>query len=141
MDRRGRVLREREPARRGLPARIRSARRRVDLEAAGDRCRGLVRSLRGVPRAGRMTFTSPLLLLSLLVVPAALVFLIAVRRRPSRHALAFTNVELLAELIEPHPARRHWVPVALLLVALAAAAVATARPAVRLSSPVDNATI
>ena len=88
-----------------------------------------------------MTFASPLLLLSLLVVPATLVFLVVVRKRPSRHAVAFTNVDLLADLTGPRRGRRHWIPVALLLVALAAAAVATARPAVRLSSPVDNATI
>ena len=88
-----------------------------------------------------MTFASPLLLLLLLAVPAALVFLIAVRRRPSRDAVAFTNIELLAELVGPRRARRYWIPVALLLVALAAAAVATARPSVRLAAPVDNATV
>ena len=88
-----------------------------------------------------MTFASPLLLLLLLAVPAMLVYLIAIRGRPSRDARAFTNIELLAELVGPRRARRYWIPVALLLVALAAAAVATARPAVRLSAPVDNATI
>jgi Ca-activated chloride channel family protein len=88
-----------------------------------------------------MTFASPLLLLLLLVVPATLVFLTAVRRRPSRDAVAFTNIDLLAELIGPRRARRYWIPVALLLVAVAMAAVATARPVVRLAGPVDNATI
>jgi Ca-activated chloride channel family protein len=88
-----------------------------------------------------MTFASPLLLLLVLVAPVTLAFVIVVRRRPSRDAVAFTNVELLAGLIGPRRARRLWVPVALLLVALAAAAVATARPAVRLSAPIDNATI
>jgi Ca-activated chloride channel family protein len=80
-------------------------------------------------------------LLLLLAVPAVVVFLVAVRRRPSRHAVAFTNIELLAGVTVPRRARRSWIPVALLLVALAAAAVATARPAVRLSAPVDNATV
>lgn len=88
-----------------------------------------------------MTFASPLLLLLLLVVPATLMFLIGVRRRPSRDAVSFTNIDVLAELIAPRPARRYWIPVALLLVALAMAAVATARPAVRLAAPVDNATV
>jgi Ca-activated chloride channel homolog len=88
-----------------------------------------------------VTFASPLLLLLLLVVPAVLVYLVAIRGRPSRNAVAFTNIELLAELAGPRRSRRYWIPVTLLLVALAAAAVATARPAVRLSAPVDNATV
>ncbi len=88
-----------------------------------------------------MTFASPLLLLALLVVPAVVAFLLAVRGRPARDAIAFTNLELLAGLVTPRRARRGWIPVALFLVALACAAVATARPAVRLSVPVDNATV
>jgi Ca-activated chloride channel homolog len=88
-----------------------------------------------------MTFASPLLLLALLVVPAVAAFLIAVRGRPSRDAVAFTNIELLAGVVTPRRSRRGWIPVALLLLALASAAVATARPAVRLSVPVDNATV
>jgi len=88
-----------------------------------------------------MKFDSPFLLLWLLVVPALIVFLAVVRRRPSRTVVTFTNVDLLAELVTRGRSWRPWVPVLLLLVALAAAAVATARPTVRLSTPIDNATI
>ncbi len=88
-----------------------------------------------------MTFASPLWLLSLLAVPAALAFGVAVRRRPSREVVSFTNVDLLADLVEPRGSRRRWVPVALLALALATAAVATARPTARLAVPVNNATV
>jgi Ca-activated chloride channel family protein len=88
-----------------------------------------------------MTFASPLHLLVLLVVPAVLALAIAVRRRPGRNAVTFTNVELLGALVEPRRSWRRWVPVALLLLALIAAAVATAQPSAKLTVPVDNATV
>jgi len=81
-------------------------------------------------RAERMTFTSPLLLLSLARRAGSAHVPIAVA--DDLHASPrVTNIELLAELIE-RTVPAAWVPVALLLVALAGAAVATARPAVRL---------
>ena len=88
-----------------------------------------------------MTFSSPLNLLVLLVVPAVLAPAIVLRRRPARNAVTFTNVELLAELVEPRRSWRRWAPLALLLFALAAAAVATARPSATLTVPIDNATV
>jgi len=53
-----------------------------------------------------MTFASPLLLLLLLAVPAVLVYLVAIHSRPSRNAVAFTNIELLTELVGPRRAKR-----------------------------------
>jgi Ca-activated chloride channel homolog len=88
-----------------------------------------------------MSFTSPLLLLALLVVPAALIFAIVVDRRRSRYPLAFTNVELLAGLVERRRSWRRWVPLALLLLALACASAAVARPKARLSVPENNGTV
>ena len=88
-----------------------------------------------------MSFTSPLLLLTLLAVPAVLVFAILVDRRRSRYPLAFTNLELLAGLVEQRRAWRRWVPLALLLVALACATTALARPKARLSVPENNGTV
>jgi Ca-activated chloride channel family protein len=75
-----------------------------------------------------MSFASPIWLLGLLAVPVLLGFFAAISRRPTRAAVAYTNVDLLAE-VAPRPAGwRRLVPVALLALALAAAATATARP-------------
>ena len=46
-----------------------------------------------------MSFGSPLLLLTLLVVPLLLIWLAAIRRRGTRNAVAYTNVDLLAALV------------------------------------------
>jgi Ca-activated chloride channel family protein len=88
-----------------------------------------------------MSFTSPLLLLALLAVPAALLFALLVDRQRSRYPLAFTNLELLAGLVEVRRSYRRWVPLAFLLLALACAATALARPKARLSVPDENGTV
>src|SRR5262245_44935549 len=88
-----------------------------------------------------MTFLSPQLLLGLVVVPAVLAFLILLNRRRARHPLVYTNLELLATLVEPRRAWRRWVPVAFVLLALATAATALARPRVHQRVPEENATI
>ena len=75
-----------------------------------------------------MSFSSPLLLLALLVVPAALIFALVIDRRRSRYPVSFTNLELLAGLVQERRSWRRWVPLALLLVALACASTALARP-------------
>src|SRR5262249_34241012 len=86
------------------------------------------RRLRGDSRAGRMSFASPVWLLALLAVPALLVLFRAMSRRPARNAVAFTNVDLLAEIVSRPSRWRRVVPVALLALALAAGAAAMARP-------------
>jgi Ca-activated chloride channel family protein len=88
-----------------------------------------------------MSFGSPVALLALLVLPATLAFAVSVRRGRSRNALAFTNLDLLASLAEPRRNWRPWVPLALLLLALALAAGALAQPHVNRSTRVDNATV
>ena len=88
-----------------------------------------------------MSFSSPLLLLALLVVPAALIFALVIDRRRSRYPVSFTNLELLAGLVQERRAWRRWVPLALLLVALACASTALARPKARLSVPENNGTV
>ena len=75
-----------------------------------------------------MTFTWPLALLALLVVPALLLAYVVARRRPSRYALTFTNMDVLASVVDRSGAWRRWLPPALFLLALAASAVALARP-------------
>jgi Ca-activated chloride channel family protein len=88
-----------------------------------------------------MNFASPGFLLALLVVPATFVFLVILNRRRARYPVAFTNFEVLAKVVERQRAWRRWVPVALLLLALAAASTALARPRVHLSVPEENATV
>jgi Ca-activated chloride channel family protein len=88
-----------------------------------------------------MSFTSPWYLFALIVVPAALVFAIVVDRRRARYPVSFTNLELLAGLVEERRSWRRWVPLALLLLALACAATAVARPKARLSVAQNNGTV
>src|SRR5262249_46494070 len=59
----------------------------------------------------------------------------------ARYPVAFTNLELLAGLVSSGRAWRRWVPLGFLLLALAFAATALARPHARLSVPEDNGTI
>ena len=88
-----------------------------------------------------MTFTWPLALLALLLVPALLVAYAFARRRPSRYALTFTNLDILATVVDRSGAWRRWVPPALFLLALAASAVALARPKVDTKVTREQATI
>lgn len=88
-----------------------------------------------------MTFSDPLLLLGLLVVPAALFVYRLVQRRRSRYAVRFTNVDLLANLVPRTPAWRRHVPPALYLVAMTALVVALARPSMAVQVAREEATI
>jgi Ca-activated chloride channel family protein len=88
-----------------------------------------------------MTFASPYFLLALLVVPAMLALALWLERRRARYAVAFTNLELLASVVESRRAWRRWIPLALLLLALAAASAALARPRAALSVPANRATV
>jgi Ca-activated chloride channel family protein len=88
-----------------------------------------------------MSFGAPLALSALVVVPVVLAALLLAERRPARHPVAFTNLDLLAGVVAARPRRRRWLPVTLLLLALATAAAATARPHAELSTRVDNATV
>jgi Ca-activated chloride channel family protein len=88
-----------------------------------------------------MSFISPLYLLTLLVVPAVLALALFVDRRRSNYPLAFTNLELLAGVVERRRSVRRWVPLVLLLLALACAATALGRPRAHLSQPQNNGTV
>ena len=87
-----------------------------------------------------MTFERPWLLLTQLVLPAAAALYVVLERRRARYAVRFTNVTVLAPLVERRSWRR-YVPPALLLLALAALAVAVARPHVRTSVARERATV
>jgi Ca-activated chloride channel homolog len=74
-----------------------------------------------------MSFGHPLLLLTLLVLPALAALYLYIERRPPRYAMTFTNVDLLIAVSRGRGIRR-YVPPALALLALATLLVAIARP-------------
>ncbi|MGH3001063.1 MAG: VWA domain-containing protein [Gaiellaceae bacterium] len=88
-----------------------------------------------------MSFASPWLLLALLVVPAALALALWLDRRRTRYAVAFTNLDVLAAVAPARRRPQRYVPLALFLLALAAASTALARPQAKVSKPTDRATI
>jgi Ca-activated chloride channel homolog len=87
-----------------------------------------------------VTFGHPYLLLTLLVVPAAIAAYILVQRRRARYALRYTNLEVLAQILPRSSWRRH-VPLALFLLALAALCAGLARPHVKTLVARENATV
>jgi Ca-activated chloride channel family protein len=87
-----------------------------------------------------MSFGHPLLLLTLLVVPAALALYLLAERRRMRYAIRYTNIDVLASVAGGRAWRR-GLPLALFLVALAALCVATARPHRTTLASKDRATV
>jgi Ca-activated chloride channel family protein len=88
-----------------------------------------------------MSFASPAFLFALLIVPLTIAFLVIMNRRRARYAISYTNLDVLASVVEERRAWRRWVPVGLLVLALATAATAVARPRAHLTVPQQNATI
>jgi Ca-activated chloride channel family protein len=87
-----------------------------------------------------MTFSHPLLLLSLLVVPLAVGLYRFAERRRMRYAVRYTNVDVLALVAGGRPWRR-YATTAIFLLAVAVLCVAVARPHVRATITSDKATI
>jgi Ca-activated chloride channel homolog len=87
-----------------------------------------------------MTFGHPVLLLALLVVPAAVGLYLLAERRRARYAIRFTNVDVLATVAGGAMWRRH-VPPLLFLAALAALCVGVARPRAATLVPQERATV
>jgi Ca-activated chloride channel family protein len=88
-----------------------------------------------------VTFLWPLGLLALLVVPLAAAAYWLVDRRPSKYALAFPNLDVLAGVVESERRWRRWVPPVLFLLALAAAGIALARPQLDVMVDREQATV
>jgi Ca-activated chloride channel homolog len=88
-----------------------------------------------------MSFASPFVLWGLLLVPVALVAYWLVQRRRIKYAARFTNLDLLANVVDASPGRRRHIPAALALAALAALIVAMARPQDVVAVPRDDATV
>ena len=88
-----------------------------------------------------MSFASPLWLLGLLGVPAALAAYLASRRRAKRYAVRFTAVPALKLAAWTVPAWRRHLPAALALAALAALVVSLAKPQKTVAVAVQRASI
>jgi Ca-activated chloride channel family protein len=87
-----------------------------------------------------MTFGHPLLLLTLLVLPAAAALYLYFERRPMRYAMTFTNLDVLATVAGGRSLRR-YVPPVLFLLALASLCFALARPHRSTLVASENATV
>jgi Ca-activated chloride channel family protein len=87
-----------------------------------------------------VSFKEPLLLLTLLAVPAAVGLYVLAERRRMRYAIRFTNMDVLAGLVEGR-AWRQYVPFAVFLLALTALCVGVARPQDKTLVPTDRATV
>jgi Ca-activated chloride channel family protein len=74
-----------------------------------------------------VSFGHPLLLLTLLVLPLAVLAYLLLERRRARYAVTFTNLDVLASVAGGRSLRR-YVPPALFLLALGMLCVALARP-------------
>jgi Ca-activated chloride channel family protein len=88
-----------------------------------------------------MTFDRPALLLSLLVIPAAACLYALLRRRRSRFAVNYTNLDVLAGVVSARSAWRIIIPLALLTLSVAALLVAIAGPHVNRMLPTERATV
>jgi Ca-activated chloride channel family protein len=89
-----------------------------------------------------MSLGSPITLLALLAVPVVLAGAVLVARRRSPGGVAYTNLGVLESALDsPRRPKRRLIPAAFLVLALAAAATAAARPQATLPVRVNNATI
>jgi Ca-activated chloride channel homolog len=88
-----------------------------------------------------MSFSAPLWLLALALVPIALAAYLGARRRAGRYAIRFTAVSTLREAVASAPSWERHLPAALALAAVAVLAVALARPHVTYRAPVNEASL
>jgi Ca-activated chloride channel homolog len=88
-----------------------------------------------------MTFGHPLLLLTLLLIPAALVAYRLATRRRMAYAVRYTNVDVLASVVSTGRPWRRWLMAGVFLLALAALCAAVSRPHVHRLVVNDNATV
>lgn len=87
-----------------------------------------------------MTFEWPLALVGLLVVPILIALYVWRDRRRSEYSARFTTPGLLPNLVDASPRWRRHLPLAVLLIALAAMVIGVARPHAMLSAKREEAT-
>ncbi|MBA4179147.1 MAG: VWA domain-containing protein [Anaerolinea sp.] len=88
-----------------------------------------------------MSFASPWWLVFLAVIPVALGAYFAVQHRRSKYAVRFTNLDLLANVVDASPGWRRHLPPVLSLLALALLVLAIARPETTTKVPKEEATV
>jgi Ca-activated chloride channel family protein len=88
-----------------------------------------------------LSFGSPIGLLALLAIPAALLLLAAARRRRTAYAVRFPAAATLAIAAGSVSSWRRHVPTALALAAIAALALALAKPQRTVAVPVEGASV
>jgi len=88
-----------------------------------------------------VSFASPLVLLSIVALPALAAAYAWVRRRPGRYSARFPGVPVLAGAVAATPIWRRHVPAAVAALALLTLAVALARPHATVAVPVERASV
>lgn len=88
-----------------------------------------------------MSFATPMLLWSLLLIPIVLVAYLIAQRRRIKYAARFTNLDLLTNVVDASPGRRRHLPAALAILSLAALLLALARPQTVVAVPREDATV
>lgn len=88
-----------------------------------------------------LSFAAPLGLLALLLIPLALLGLYAARRRRTAYAIRFPAAESLALAAGVVSPWRRWLPAGLTLAAIAALALALAKPQRTVAVPVEGASL
>jgi Ca-activated chloride channel family protein len=88
-----------------------------------------------------VTFGSPWSLLWLLAIPVIVWLIVLYQRRRHRYAERWASPALLPNLVDRFPGRNRYVPLAILLVALAALIVGVARPHATVSVKREEATV
>jgi Ca-activated chloride channel family protein len=88
-----------------------------------------------------MTFSRPLALIALALIPVVIGLYYARERRQLRFAARWSNTALLPNVIDRSPGKLRYFPLAILLVALAAMIVGVARPHAVVSVPREEATV
>ena len=88
-----------------------------------------------------MSFAWPLALLSLWLVPLAVALYVLAQYRRPKYAARFTNLDLLANVVEKTPGWRRHIPAVLGLLALATLLTSLARPELEHKVPKEEATV
>jgi Ca-activated chloride channel homolog len=88
-----------------------------------------------------VTFQTPIALLGLVLVPVLVALYVLHERRRTSYAARFGSPALLPNVVDQAPGRRRHLPLAILLVALAAMVVGVARPHATVNVPREEATV